>query len=102
MGQLFRAQRRVHGDERDPGQSRGEFEQDPFGNVVGPDRDAFAGLEAAQERPGRSFGLLEQLGVGPAPAVGRAGDALDQGGRLAGVGRGLAQQLADRHVQDQR
>ncbi len=102
VGQLFRAQRRVHGDDRNPGQPRGELEQDPFRNVVGPDRDAFAGLEAAQERPRRSFGLLEYLGVGPAPAVGRAGGALDQGGRLGGVGHGLAQQLTDRHVQDRR
>ena len=50
MGQFLRAASRVDGDERDPGKPGGEFEQHPFGDVVGPYRDTVARLESRAQR----------------------------------------------------
>ena len=44
-----------------PGQARRELQDHPLRQVVGPDGDALAGLEAGEQRAGGALGLVEQL-----------------------------------------
>ena len=78
--QLPRPQRGVDRHQGHAGQAGGQLQHHPLGDVVGPDRDAVARGEAAQQRPGGALGRRQQLGVAPAPPGRRIGDSLDERG----------------------
>ena len=99
---LARPEAGIDGDQNDARHGGAKLDHDPFGNVVGPDRDPFARLEAGPQRPRRAQRLRVQLGIGPLPAVCRVGDAGDQ---RDPVGRRFcrpSQQLAQRDVAHRR
>jgi len=100
VGDLVAAQRRVDGDEREPGERGTGLQQEPFRDVVGPYRDPLARSEPAEQRAGGAFGVGEQLGVGPAAPGVAVRDAFDERDGVGGRHRGPLQQGADGELAD--
>ena len=88
---------RIDRDQRNAGEAAGQFEQHPFRQVVGVNRDARAFGMAAGKGAGKPLAVRQQPGIGPA-----AGDCSFIGelveSHLVGGGRNrLAQHVANRH-----
>ena len=99
---LPRAKRRVHGDEDHARHAGAEFEHHPFRDVLRPDGNALARLEARQQRAGGALGFAIELRVGPLTAQFWVGDARNQGQAIGRrLGR-LAQEIAERHLPHRR
>ena len=99
---LPRAKGRVHGDEDHAGHAGAEFEHHPFREVLRPDRNALARLEARQQRAGGALGFAIELRVGPLTAQFWIGDARDQGQAIGRRLSRLAQEVAERHLPHRR
>jgi hypothetical protein len=65
----------IDGHQHHAGQPGAEFQHDPFGQVLRPDRDPFARLEAAEQSARGALRLAVELGIGPLPAQRRIGEA---------------------------
>ena len=76
---LARAKGRVHGNEDHARHAGAEFEHHPFREVLRPDGNALARLEARQQRAGGALGFAIKLRVGPLTAQFWVGDARNQG-----------------------
>ena len=92
------AKGRVHGDQNHARHAGAEFKHHPFREVLRPDRDAFARLEARQQRASGALRLAVELRVGPLTAQFWIGDACDQGQAIGRRLSGLAQEVAERHL----
>ena len=96
------AKGRVHGDEDHAGHAGAEFEHHPFREVLRPDGNALARLEARQQRAGGALGFAIKLRVGPLPAQFWIGDACNQGQAIGRRLSRLAQEIAERHLPHRR
>ena len=83
-----------------PAMRGAELHHHPFRQIVGPDRDPLARLEAAGEGARGALRLAVKLGIGPLAARGRIHDARNQREPVRRRGCGLLQQLAERDVAD--
>ena len=96
------AKGRVDGDEHHARHAGAEFQHHPFREVLRPDRNALARLEARQQRAGGALGFAIELRVGPLPPQFWIGDARNQGQAIGRrLGR-LAQEIAERHLPHRR
>src|SRR6266581_4360589 len=77
-----------------------ELHHHPFRQIVGPDGNPLARLEAAAQGACRALRLAVKLGIGPLAARRRVGDARNQRDPVRRRSRGLLQQLAERDVAD--
>jgi hypothetical protein len=88
----------IDGDQHHAGQPCAEFEHDPFGQVLRPDRDPLARLEAVEQGARRALRFGVELGIGPLAAKRGIGDAGDQREPVGRRPRGLFEQLPERDV----
>ena len=79
----------IDGDQHHAGQPCAEFEHDPFGQVLRPDRDPLARLEAVEQGARRALRFGVEFGVGPLAAKRGIGDAGDQREPVGRRPRGL-------------
>ena len=86
---------RVDGDQGQPGERRGELEDDPLGAVRRPDGDPLAGSEPGEQRPRRALGVGEQPGERPLASQGGVGVAVDKRDRLRRARGGVAKNRPD-------
>ena len=96
------AKGRVHGDEDHARHAGAEFEHHPFREVLRPDGNALARLEARQQRAGGALGFAIKLRVGPLTAQFWIGDACNQGQAIGRRLSRLAQEIAERHLPHRR
>ena len=99
---LAGAKGRVHGDEDHARHAGAEFEHHPFREVLRPDGNALARLEARQQRAGGALGFAIKLRVGPLTAQFWVGDACNQGQAIGRRLSRLAQEIAERHLPHRR
>ena len=97
---LVGAKAGVDGDQHHAGHRSAELHHHPFRQIVGPDGNPFARLEAAEQGARGALCLAMKLRIGPLAAHRGIGDACDQRDPVRRRLRGLLQQLAERNVAD--
>ena len=88
----------IDGDQHHAGEPGAEFQHDPFGQVLRPDRDPFARLEAAEQSARGALRFAVEFGIGPLAAQRRIGDAGNQCDPVRRGACGLFEQAAERDI----
>lgn len=95
--------RRIGGIDRyenEASEARRVLQDHPLGRVRGEESHALARLEVVEEGAGRPLRDLDELSIGPAPPLGRIGDAVDQRHPVGHFRRHLAEQVAERRLEN--
>ena len=91
---------RIDGDQHHPGHRGAELHHHPFRQIIRPDGDPLARLEAAEQGARGALRLGVKLRIRPLAARRGVGDTRNQREPVRRRPRGLLQQLAERDVAD--